>query len=370
MAWRSQALFAQLADGLAIVLWHSASQNSGKLNRGSDSPGRLLCALVALEFEHALQELPRPRPVIAKQVLPTVTLEKLRLDELGFTSSFFASLRGLRVVIWADLLLDTLHAPARSSGWILEQYQHGKGAQVVIIENRYVPGLLATQNLKEAVDNGLRVFAVGPDPDGRAPSERLRPILRDRSLGGIVTFPPLFILKEPRLFSEVIEALSDNPLWTAYLLPQVVAAVESRLTKQTCCEPAYVVATMMDMLDVVKIKPRCAETLASRVKHLPLEDDLSLASDWESWVTACRSFPPVTKYEKATRGMDLDITSLENAQVTDLGKIREWPVGADYQFNRVFYVGADCSLLYGSKAHSPVDHVIWQTATAFLAFLS
>jgi hypothetical protein len=193
------------------------------------------------------------------------------------------------------------------------------------------------------------------------------------SQGGIITFPPLFIVKEPLLFSRVVQALRDNPYWVAYMSPQTLAHVASMIMSSRCSSPAVVLAAVMDMLtgDVVKLQSApTGATLQEKLHQQVLEDDLKLAgNNWNSLVKACQAFPmarpPFAIAEEMqgviakARGLDIQKAELEVTQLEHLTRMKS-------QARQLVYVGSDWSILQSVKFEKHWPDVKYRTAEEFL----
>lgn len=100
----------------------------------------------------------------------------------------------------------------------------------VLFDNAKMGRAVKSSTIRQTVNRRTQYFAAGPSLH-LAPSQwKLTEIWRT---GGLVTFSPTFILRNPKKFAEIMRIIRTAPNWEAYVIPELVQWVETSWKKPT-----------------------------------------------------------------------------------------------------------------------------------------
>ena len=157
--------------------------------------------------------LPAPTP-------PSFPLNVPALQSYGIDHAFLSTLSGQRVMKYPgeDGPTDQLHATLVSS---LKQHNAIPASEVdtLLVMNHRFMRSLKSSSIKANITRRTAFYAFGP-------SLQLYPsqwnLTRIWQKGGLVTFSPTFILRNPDTFNDIMEMIRSVDTWAAYVIPGVV----------------------------------------------------------------------------------------------------------------------------------------------------
>lgn len=150
------------------------------------------------------------------------------LASYGLTPQFCASLSGRPAIAYPgkegqhELLHQYIEHEFTNQGVL--PYNDKVLPECVIIKNDKMARAVRSSFLSNTVNRRTQYFAIGPSLH-LAPSQwTLTEIWKT---GGLVTFSPTFILRNPEKFGEIMGNIRMAPNWAAYVIPEVVQWVDN-----------------------------------------------------------------------------------------------------------------------------------------------
>lgn len=220
--------------------------------------------------------------------------------------------------------------------------------KVLVIFNGYWLAVAQSGTLQRSLDRPVRFYAMGPDLQSPISSWTCKPIWET---GGLVTFSPTFILRQPTKFQEIMEMIRETPNWAAYITPSSILWFEqSWKIPNRCPDPSKSFAALVAELyfdDHVRQMARSGGGLA--VSTVPPQlQRRERCADWLNWlrcVWQCEEWADLVKrceeyqqrYLQSRVDKDMVLVDVERLGLEDLAGMRIRPHLVPYR--RYLYVG-------------------------------
>lgn len=257
------------------------------------------------------------------------------------------------------------HAVEQAKRLSLSPPKQPNGPHWMILLNNYWLKSTRSQSVATYLSRSTRIFAMGPDFDIPISQWGLREIWKK---GGLVTFSPTLLLREPQRFAEIMEVIRVTPGWAAYIPPSTVLWCEESWHNRTRCPQssmAFAALTSALFMDdqIMQLAGALQDDMGGLAvsycpPHLAQREQCAKWIDWLRRVFQCDDYEALLKLcsegykaqaqAKQHRGSGsgsgpsqpapLNLLDVEMNIVGDLVDMRQRPHIVPYR--RFIYVGA------------------------------
>lgn len=281
-------------DLLFIMLAEDADLSPELLSGWDPSNLNAIAVLIEVPYEaNPLPQLPNPvRPDFAFEDLQSLRVPPVHVpsalnvpDSYCFPQLAESKLRGRTMHILPKVANETafhsdLVKQCKAIG--VQAPQPGQDPEFVMVVDGMWTATVRTANFQRLIERRTKFYSLGPDLESPVASWTCQPIWQT---GGLITFSPTLILRQPEKFLQIMASIRNTPNWAAYIAPTTVLWIE-------------------DSWEIAARCPDAAKVFAALVAELYFDHNVRRLSGDGSCLTVAAAPPQLQKREKCAEWLD------------------------------------------------------------------